>query len=68
MSYMIEGKEYKYQCLECIQECDKSREDGCFTNDREDKTIFSCREMASIRPPRWDIRWHGIKPNFKEEV
>ena len=57
MSYMIEAKEYKYQCLECIQECDKSEEEGCFTNNREDKAMFSCREMG------WDI-----KPNFKEEA
>ena len=57
MSYMIEAKEYKYQCLECIQDYDKSKEDGCFTNNREDKTIFSCREMG------WDV-----KPNFKEEA
>jgi hypothetical protein len=48
---------YKYHCNKCYQDCDKNKEEGCFTNDLKDKTVFSCREMG------WDI-----EPNFKEKL
>ena len=56
--FIIDGKEFKFHCNNCYQECDKNNEEGCFTNDVEQS--ISDKEFSCL-----DGTWNGVTPNFK---